>query len=274
MLNSLEIEKELLLRCFSLEVDNTHAKGFKHDTLDELIYIKVGKSKKDDPVKPVYEQPLVIHWAFAKHPAIKEISALVGDINLNYKNHNMKGFAGPLKSDTPHGVAFNITSGIQLDAVLSILGTDFKKASAYDEITEEFDALKKLPETTKQAVIDARLGQGKYRNQLIELWSGCSVTGLTNNRLLRASHIYPWKLSNNIERLDKFNGLLLTPNLDQSFDQGLISFDADGKIIIKATAFNKDELSALNINKDMKLRLINEQHKHYLQKHRQLHRFE
>lgn len=274
MLNSIEIEKELLQSGFSLEKDNTHARGFKRDDLKEFIYIKVGRSKKDDPIKPVYEQPFVIHWSFAKHPAIKEISALVGEINLNYKNDNMLGFAGPLKSDKPHGIAFNIESGLQLDEVLSILGVNFKKGSAYDEITDELDALKKLPGTTRQAVVDARLGQGKYRNELIEFWSGCSVTGITNNKLLRASHIYPWKLSTNTERLDKYNGLLLTPNLDQAFDQGLISFDVGGKIIIKDSAFNKDELLILNIHRDLKLKSVNEKHKYYLQKHRQLHKFE
>jgi putative restriction endonuclease len=100
------------------------------------------------------------------------------------------------------------------------------------------------------------------------------VTGLSNNKLLRASHIYPWKLSTNTERLDKMNGLLLTPNLDQTFDQGLISFDDQGTIIIKEGIFNRDELLSLNINKNMKLRLLEEKHQYYLQKHRQLHQFE
>jgi 5-methylcytosine-specific restriction protein A len=50
--------------------------------------------------------------------------------------------------------------------------------------------------------------------------------------LLKASHIKPWRDSDNAERLDIYNGLLLIPNLDSAFDKGYISFDDGGKIII------------------------------------------
>lgn len=274
MLNSLDIEKKLLLRGFELEVDNTHARGFKLTGKETLIYTKCRRSKKSDPLEPVYEQPFVIHWSFKKHPYYEELRVLVGDVNLNYRNDNLRGFDGPSKSDKPHGIAVNIESSVQLDKVLAILGLTDKSTTAYEDITEGLEELKALPETSRQSVIDARLGQGKYRKELIEFWSGCSVTGLTNNNLLRASHIYPWKLSTHIERLDKFNGLLLTPNLDQAFDQGLISFNDHGKIIINEEILSCDELSILKISKDMSLRRLNEKHQHYLQKHRNLHGFE
>lgn len=91
---------------------------------------------------------------------------------------------------------------------------------------------------------------------------------------MRASHIYPWRKSTNEERLDKFNGLLLTPNLDHAFDQGLISFDDDGLILIKDKILNPVVLLALNINKEMRLRKISVQHHQYLEKHRKLYQFE
>lgn len=47
-----------------------------------------------------------------------------------------------------------------------------------------------------------------------------------------ASHIKPWRASSNAERLDKFNGLLLIPNLDRAFDAGLVTFEQDGQIRI------------------------------------------
>ena len=50
--------------------------------------------------------------------------------------------------------------------------------------------------------------------------------------MLKASHIKPWNISDDYERLDEYNGLLLTPNLDAAFDSGLISFDKDGVILI------------------------------------------
>ncbi len=64
------------------------------------------------------------------------------------------------------------------------------------------------------------------------------MLGITNRRVLRASHVKPWKLSNNTERLDPHNGLLLAAHLDALFDAGLITFSPSGEMIIA------DELSA------------------------------
>lgn len=83
-----------------------------------------------------------------------------------------------------------------------------------------------LKPTERKALVQARLGQGKYRERLIALWQGrCSVTGYADSRVLIASHIKPWYRATNAERLDPMNGLLLTPNLDKVFDLGLITFD-------------------------------------------------
>lgn len=89
-----------------------------------------------------------------------------------------------------------------------------------------------ISSTEKSSLVKARIGQGTFRQRLIGLWGGCSVTGFTDCNLLVASHIKPWSASTNAERLDKFNGLLLIPNLDKAFDSGLITFEVDGKIRI------------------------------------------
>jgi predicted restriction endonuclease len=52
---------------------------------------------------------------------------------------------------------------------------------------------------------------------------------------LRASHIRPWKSSNNEDRLDAENGLLLVATLDALFDRGWISFRDDGSILISTS---------------------------------------
>lgn len=87
-----------------------------------------------------------------------------------------------------------------------------------------------LGETEKSSLIKARIGQGAFRQKLVAYWRQCSVTGYKDTNLLVASHIKPWSASNNQERLDVFNGLLLVPNLDKVFDAGLITFDAGGRI--------------------------------------------
>lgn len=120
--------------------------------------------------------------------------------------------------------------------------------------------------TTKKTLIDARLGQGKFRENLINHWGCCAVTGISLTTILKASHIKPWALcENSNERLDKFNGLLLCPNIDSLFDQGYISFDNDGKIIISALI--EDRLTELDISPNMKITTSSSHYK-YLEFHR------
>jgi predicted restriction endonuclease len=86
--------------------------------------------------------------------------------------------------------------------------------------------------TTRKALIQARRGQGKFRSDLLKAWGGCAVTTWTVGEVLRASHIKAWRSSNNRERLDPNNGLLLCATLDALFDKAMISFDDDGRIMI------------------------------------------
>lgn len=86
--------------------------------------------------------------------------------------------------------------------------------------------------TEKQELLKSRVGQGRFRSLVIRLRHNCYVTGISDTRFLRASHIKSWQVSNNRERLDPFNGLLLSPNYDHLFDRGLISFKDDGRILL------------------------------------------
>jgi len=88
-------------------------------------------------------------------------------------------------------------------------------------------------ETSRMALIEARLGQGRFRVDLIERWHGtCAVTRCGLLDVLRASHIKPWKTSSNKERLDPANGLLLSANIDALSDSGLVTFDDDGRMLV------------------------------------------
>jgi len=49
---------------------------------------------------------------------------------------------------------------------------------------------------------------------------------------LRASHIKPWSESNDTEKIDGNNGLMLAPHVDLLFDQGFISFKDNGTLMI------------------------------------------
>jgi DNA-binding transcriptional ArsR family regulator len=86
-------------------------------------------------------------------------------------------------------------------------------------------------DTERLSLVKARLGQGEFRAKLLEHWNRrCALTGCGLTKVLRASHIKPWRDSTNEERLDAYNGLLLIPNLDALFDAGLITLEADGSV--------------------------------------------
>ncbi|MEL0138269.1 MAG: HNH endonuclease signature motif containing protein [Halieaceae bacterium] len=125
-----------------------------------------------------------------------------------------------------------------------------------------------ISETEKQAIIQSRVGQGKFRKKLVDYWRGtCAVTGVALLPLLRASHIRPWRHSNNVERLDPFNGLLLSPSHDAAFDSGLISFANDGSMLISSTA-SVEQLLRIGVDLSAPLRQTDPAHFPYLEYHR------
>jgi len=93
-----------------------------------------------------------------------------------------------------------------------------------------------IPETTREAVVLARRGQGLFKQRVMEIERACRITGVTRVEHLRASHCKPWRDSTNEERLDGENGLLLTPNADHLFDRGFIGFDDNGDVLISPVA--------------------------------------
>jgi putative restriction endonuclease len=84
----------------------------------------------------------------------------------------------------------------------------------------------------KRQLISARLGNGSFRDSVERVERGCRVTGVLDRRHLRASHIKPWRLCDDRERLDGFNGLLLAPHIEHLFARGHISFADEGQLLI------------------------------------------
>lgn len=124
-----------------------------------------------------------------------------------------------------------------------------------------------ISETKKQQLIKARVGQGLFRGRLISYWGKCCLTGCDIHEILRASHIKPWRESNNAERLDVFNGLLLSPNMDALFDKGLISFEDSGDILV-SPQMSAEAQKALGCKSKMKI-TVEPEHVKYIAWHRQ-----
>lgn len=108
------------------------------------------------------------------------------------------------------------------------------------EITDAIAGYAALQETERSAIVKSRIGQGLFRKELIKKYNGCCViTGINEKKLLIASHVKPWAVCSNEERLSSENGLLLSPTFDKLFDCGLITFADTGRIIISSQLSNE-----------------------------------
>lgn len=85
----------------------------------------------------------------------------------------------------------------------------------------------------------SREGQGKYREQLLEQCPFCPVTMISDDRLLIASHIKPWAASNEKEKIDPYNGYMLSPMIDKLFDKGFITFTSNKHLVLSKFISNR-----------------------------------
>jgi hypothetical protein len=112
----------------------------------------------------------------------------------------------------------------RFDELLAGFGSDESSRLLEDIATLERD----VPDKTMREVLAmARIGQGRFRADLVAAWrkgETCALTGLSIPEMLIASHIRPWRDSTNDERLDPMNGLLLVAHADKLFDRFLMSF--------------------------------------------------
>lgn len=185
---------------------------------------------------------------------------------------------------------FEIQDGVKLDLIYKNLLTDdvfverdrvgkgmysaalklyekFLEQQATTSVARDLKEIEERPIdlTEKEILISARRGQGLFRRRVLNEWNGrCAVTRYGDERFLIASHIKPWRQATDGERLDRFNGLPLIPNLDKGFDMGLISFDSSGRILISKEL---EEPTVLGVTPDLILK-GRRKHFEYLEYHR------
>lgn len=123
----------------------------------------------------------------------------------------------------------NLLIGLSGNPELSLPMVDLSQLT-YNQDEQDLLAETSLQETAKASLIMARRGQGIFRNRVKLIEQKCRVTGVSSEKLLTASHIKPWKVSDNQERLEGNNGLFLSPHVDKLFDSGLITFTAQGEM--------------------------------------------
>ena len=145
---------------------------------------------------------------------------------------------------------------------------DYRRRETSEQLEQDISNILKdrtIKAADRASYISTRVGQGKFRSKLITYWGKCALTGYSDVRLLVASHIKPWRESDNVERLDPYNGLLLLPNLDKVFDLGYITFTEKGSLIVSEFI---ETPRVLGINKKMRIKVVS-QHQDYLAYHRE-----
>ncbi|WP_434728240.1 HNH endonuclease [Acinetobacter sp. PVC-6A] len=224
----------------------------------------------------VSETPESLTLGSARHPLQVEIGLANGNYFLLFSNAKQQ-LLNELKRD------FLVQNREILTESLQGMAVVFKRAAALahslpNQAENDFESvlkteLNKFPDNIKntevERIIRQRVGQDVYRKAMLEYWGGaCAVTGLTLSEVLRASHALPWsKCESDSQRLDIYNGLLLSANLDALFDRYLISFDKNGHLLISDKISNKN-FELLGLNENMKLRWITVEHEIYLSEHR------
>jgi hypothetical protein len=165
---------------------------------------KKAAKKEGDPSKPDFRELDPLPWRLTHY------DWMTGECVLRRGPGDSEG---EINSNGPgHGVRAPGAEAMPAEEV------ELRGRERADELVEDLITEVKrtdIPSTTRDALVQARVGQGSFRAALIKVWGGrCAVTGCAELAVLRASHVKPWRLSDDAERLDSANGLLLTANLD------------------------------------------------------------
>jgi len=211
----------------------------------------------------------VLHWeGEEKHGSddrIVDAQRNGDEIHLFYRerHHSPFVYLGPVAlidyerhTDVPSRFTFRI------EALAAASESD-----PFEDVERHEREFRSLDETERKAIVQSRVGQGRFRRDVLELWGGCAVTGVDDHRVLKASHVKPWRDATNEERLDPHNELALIPNLDTLFDDGLITFDGEGRIRL-SDRIDPTVLSGLGVTDEMRLSKMPARMERYLRHHR------
>lgn len=160
-------------------------------------------------------------------------------------------------------VMISSASIIQIDESLKPIQANVSELEKEIEFaTKEFSG-----DLVKIELVLARRGQGFFKMQLRRYEEKCRLTGVSEIKHLRASHIKPWRKSTDFEKLDGNNGFLLAPHVDHLFDRGFISFEDSGELMI-SDSLNREVLNQWNIAEKFNAGVMRDEQRPYLAMHR------
>jgi len=143
-----------------------------------------------------------------------------------------------------------------------------KELKAQDREQKKIDRLYDSRPREREVLTKARIGQGLYRTRVTNVETqGCRVTKIKDPYFLIASHIKPWRNSNDEEKLDGNNGFLFAPHIDYLFDRGHISFTSNGGLLV-SRFLDESVLKAFKLSRFVNIGELNSSQKRYLKYHR------
>ena len=153
--------------------------------------------------------------------------------NIKYNPCDFALFKTPIKTNEISHKRYTLTDipSKVLKKINKTREIELTTAYAEDDLDIKRIIDSNIDVTEKVQIINSRIGQGIFRSRVESIEPSCRVTRLSNKALLIASHIKPWSVSDNMERLDGNNGLLLSPHIDKLFDQGWITFTDAGDLL-------------------------------------------
>lgn len=131
---------------------------------------------------------------------------------------------------------------------------------------------KENKDNIKLKLIKCRDNQKKFRNDLVKKFNKCPISKLDEN-ICEAAHIVPFSVSNNNQKYDLYNGILLSANLHKAFDKFYFTIDENTcKTVINYNLINKNNIKleelGLHNKENIYIReLDNEKSKYYLKIH-------
>ncbi len=164
-----------------------------------------------------------------------------------------------------------LAQGNKLDDIREYTTSDMDSFLEWEEhLRRQVEEDETISETNKLTLIYSRIGQGKFKDNVKRIESVCRITKVDKIEHLRASHLKPWRDSDNEERLNGENGLLLTPTIDHLFDRGFISFENNGDLLVSPVS-HKQSLEKMGVPVETKLNVggFTEGQKGFLDFHRE-----
>lgn len=243
MLTSVDVCNEL--EGLGFKLDKPGVKTRRATRASTTVYVKLDSSKWILVIDPAFEDGVAQLMAV---PGVQRPTN-----RFFYHNSTMRSF--PQRSHTgqgviPYGIDFDLSSTTALREFIDRL--DHSPRGIVETLPLS-DSMAVDPKTETEATRAIRLGQQKFRNDLLDRWGGrCALTGLAIPGLLRASHIKPWCDSEPTERHDPDNGLLLAVHIDGLFDRGFISFADSGRILL-SPKLSSESLKCFGITPDLQI---------------------